>query len=319
MGTSKSDKELREETRARRAKHDLKNTPLPLKRRGSPGSKKLFSDRKSESNRLMLSRLTNRRIATGLVHSKSMSDLREDMSSGLVNNVTNVPGLSRSKSVSNISSQHSASCGDLLKYIGGGGRYKVSCQHLIDKYTSRPSSVSSYDVSTLGRYSKSCSDLTFQDPSLSNLGLRRSKSYSRINDERSAYDLKTESYRSTIRNIFTNLKDFSSRTVSAISSDRAVRGLRFSSVNDLPEPSSLSSSYSSSVNKSLSKLPTDLSTDFSKKSFRQMKLSNTFLSAGTSSISSYIGNSYRQYSSNFSSTTSASKSRFSNVRSVFAC
>ena len=58
---------------------------------------------------------------------------------------------------------------------------------------------------------------------------------------------------------------------------RILQGLRFSSVNELPEPSPLSSSYSSSVNKSLSKLPTDLSTDFSKKSFRQMKLSNTFL------------------------------------------
>ena len=68
MGLSKSDKELREETRARRAKHDLKNTPLPMKRRGSPGSKKLFSERKTESNRLRLSRLTNTRVATGNVN-----------------------------------------------------------------------------------------------------------------------------------------------------------------------------------------------------------------------------------------------------------
>ena len=78
MGLSKSDKELREETRARRAKHDLKNTPLPMKRRGSPGSKKLFSERKTESNRLRLSRLTNTRVATGNVNpiSRGVDNLR---------------------------------------------------------------------------------------------------------------------------------------------------------------------------------------------------------------------------------------------------
>ena len=37
MTIKKTDKQLREETRARRAKQDLKNTPLPLKRgRSSP-------------------------------------------------------------------------------------------------------------------------------------------------------------------------------------------------------------------------------------------------------------------------------------------
>ena len=66
MGTAKSEKELKEETKARRAKHDLKNTPLPLKRHGSPvGGKKLFVDKRGDSNRLQLNRLTTRRIATG--------------------------------------------------------------------------------------------------------------------------------------------------------------------------------------------------------------------------------------------------------------
>lgn len=65
MGTAKTEKELREETRARRAKHDLKNTPLPLKRRGSP-SKKLFEKKLGESNNLAINRLRTHRVATGI-------------------------------------------------------------------------------------------------------------------------------------------------------------------------------------------------------------------------------------------------------------
>ena len=64
MGNAKSDKVLREETRARRAKQDLKNTPLPLKRHGSP-VKKLFASKQGGSNKLALNRLTSRRVATG--------------------------------------------------------------------------------------------------------------------------------------------------------------------------------------------------------------------------------------------------------------
>ena len=96
------------------------------------------------------------------------------------------------------------------------------------------------------------------------------------------------------------------------------------------------------TNRSLSKLPSELTTDHDMKTFRQAKLSNTFLGSSTStsssgSLSSYIGATYRQYSSAFTNTTSASKNRshyhsppvifnskcpyfrFSNVRSVFAC
>ena len=45
----------------------------------------------------------------------------------------------------------------------------------------------------------------------------------RITEESSSYEKNLSSYRNTIRNMYTNLKDFSARTVSAISSDRAVK------------------------------------------------------------------------------------------------
>ena len=103
----------------------------------------------------------------------------------------------------------------------------MTCQNLIDKYsgdsqknwTQEPaSSLSS------SRLSKSCADLSSTvTESQSVASLRRSKSYSRITEERSAYDQQRESYRSTVRNMFTNIKDFSSRTVSAIGSDRTLR------------------------------------------------------------------------------------------------
>ena len=75
MGTARTEKELREDTRARRARHDLKNTPLPLKH-----EKRLFNDggRKREGNKAALSRLTSQRLVSGLAHSKSLTDLRPD-------------------------------------------------------------------------------------------------------------------------------------------------------------------------------------------------------------------------------------------------
>ena len=77
MGTAKTEKELREETRARRARHDLKNTPLPIK---SGEDRKLFSEgaRKREANKAILNRLSSQRLLTGLSHSKSMTDLRPE-------------------------------------------------------------------------------------------------------------------------------------------------------------------------------------------------------------------------------------------------
>ena len=101
----------------------------------------------------------------------------------------------------------------------------MSCQNLIDKYTTRSLSSSSLGPSSssrLGRYtSKSCSNLTsLTDHEPLDPPLARSKSYSRLTEEKSSYELKQASYRSTIRNIYTNLKDFSARTVSALSSNR---------------------------------------------------------------------------------------------------
>ena len=73
-----------------------------------------------------------------------------------------------------------------IRYIGGGGRYKVSCQNLIDKYSTRSESlgVSPWKA---GEYSKSCSNLQDLDWSSSqtSTGMRRSKSYSRITEEKS--------------------------------------------------------------------------------------------------------------------------------------
>ena len=101
MGTTKTEKQLKDETRARRAKHELKNTPLPIKRRSSlhdTREKKLFESRKwTESNSLALTRLTNKRAVTNLAHSKSMTDL-----SKLENN-------------RDCLGQYSSSCGNLLR------------------------------------------------------------------------------------------------------------------------------------------------------------------------------------------------------------
>ena len=79
MGTAKTEKELREETRARRARQDLKNTPLPIKSRED---KKLFNEgaRKREANKAILNKLSSQRMLTGagLSHSKSLTDLRPE-------------------------------------------------------------------------------------------------------------------------------------------------------------------------------------------------------------------------------------------------
>ena len=77
MGTAKTEKELREETRARRARQDLKNTPLPIKARED---KKLFNEgaRKREANKAILNRLSSQRLLTGMSHSKSLTDLRPE-------------------------------------------------------------------------------------------------------------------------------------------------------------------------------------------------------------------------------------------------
>jgi len=320
MGNAKSEKVLREETRARRAKQDLKNTPLPLKRHGSPPNKKLFSSKQGGSNKLALNRLTSRRMATGIVHSKSMSDLRSDSL-----NIERDRPLVRCRSTSNM-----ATTGDLLKYIGGGGRYKMTCQNLIDKYARNTpdtrgfshasSTLNSLDLNpTMSRrFTKSCSDLSSLSGSSSMSNLTRSRSYHRLPSEKSSYEKNIDSYRSTIRNIYTNLSDFSARTVAALSSDK-VKGLRYGSVSSSigSEPSLGYSSYSS--NSSATKLPQDLTTTHAMKSFRQMKLTNTFLE-GSKSLTSSIGNTYKQYSNNFTSsrTTAASKSRFTNMKSVFS-
>ena len=77
MGTAKTEKELREETRARRARQDLKNTPLPIKSRED---KKLFNEgaRKREANKAILNKLSSQRLLTDMSHSKSMTDLRPE-------------------------------------------------------------------------------------------------------------------------------------------------------------------------------------------------------------------------------------------------
>ena len=76
----------------------------------------------------------------------------------------------------------------IFRYIGGGGRYKVSCQNLIDKYSLR-----SEVISKPREYSKSCSNLLDLDwgsspASQSSTGMRRTKSYSRITEEKSCYE-----------------------------------------------------------------------------------------------------------------------------------
>jgi len=250
-----------------------------------------------EANKAILNRLSSQRLLTGLSHSKSMTDLRPE---------TKIDAMASSGRPS----AQTVSCENLLRYIGGGGRYKVSCQNLIDKYSLR-----SEVISKPREYSKSCSNLLDKDWSDGQeLGaLKRSKSYSRITEEKSSYEQKKESYRSTIRNIYTNIKDFSSRTVSALSSsDRILKASSLSRLSQTPACLPGDRLDCGSTNQ-----PRDLSLNNSMKSFRQMKLSSSFLT-NSDSLSSYLGHSYKPFSTGFTSTSSASKSRFSNVRSVFS-
>merc|ERR1711988_288628 len=185
MGTARTEKELKEETRARRARHDLKNTPLPVKH-----EKRLFNDggRKREGNKAALSRLTSQRLVSGLAHTKSLTDLRPD---------TQMDAMVSSGRLASTS----VSCENLLRYIGGGGRYKVSCQDLIDKYSSEKRS-HHHGLANSRQLSKSCSNLLERDwTGGQDLGMgqrsksysriteeKRSKSYSRITEEKSSYD-----------------------------------------------------------------------------------------------------------------------------------
>merc|ERR1712106_442296 len=172
MGT---EKELRAETQARRAKHDLKNTPLPANRRSSVNSrnmKKMFHETNSgEMNKKALNNLMSSRVMSSLTHSKSMTDLRQNSAAVLT----------------------------------------------------RPS---------IGRHSRSCVDLSLEDQS----SLRRSRSYSRITDQLSSYDKKLDSYRSTMTDMFTNVKDYSSKSIAALSSQNLLKNIRLG--NSAPETSS---------------------------------------------------------------------------------
>ena len=78
----------------------------------------------------------------------------------------------------------------MFRYISGGGRYKVSCQNLIDKYSTERIASVGLASSKSRQYSKSCSNLLDKDWSEGQeLGaLKRSKSYSRITEEKSSYE-----------------------------------------------------------------------------------------------------------------------------------
>ena len=78
----------------------------------------------------------------------------------------------------------------MFRYISGGGRYKVSCQNLIDKYSTERIASVGLASSKSRQYSKSCSNLLDKDWSDGQeLGaLKRSKSYSRITEEKSSYE-----------------------------------------------------------------------------------------------------------------------------------
>merc|ERR1711915_556957 len=163
MGLAKTEKELREETRARRAKQDLKNTPLPIKRRSSVhmrSKRRLFDDANvSDRYKRELNNLVSRRMINNLSNSKSMTDLR-----------------------------------DIKSY--------------------------STDRSSLRNHSYSCIDLSTES------SLRRSKSYTKIVGHEHSLDKAQESVRSTLKDIFTNTGSFSSRSISAISTENILRDLR---------------------------------------------------------------------------------------------
>ena len=77
----------------------------------------------------------------------------------------------------------------VYRYIGGGGRYRMTCQNLIDKYSDRSTfshrvSTSSSSLAASSRHTKSCSNLASLAPAsdldtAAATGMRRSKSYTR--------------------------------------------------------------------------------------------------------------------------------------------
>ena len=114
MGQDKSEQELRQDTLARRARQDLKNTPLPLAkldmaraRQSDLGRAKSLTDLydkcdSSQTNRRALRSLAQQRTLNNLSHSRSMQDLSEHSVNG------EQEGLRRSKSYSRITDTQSS-------------------------------------------------------------------------------------------------------------------------------------------------------------------------------------------------------------------
>merc|ERR1719320_242916 len=77
-----------------------------------------------------------------------------------------------------------------------------------------------HDPGTSSQYSRSCADLSDMT------SLRRSKSYSKITGQHSSWDKRLDSYRSTMSDMFTNVKTYSSKSIAALSSDNLLKAIR---------------------------------------------------------------------------------------------
>jgi len=167
----KTEEQLREETRARRARQELKNLPLPLNRcQGSwQASKSLVSLYEEEPGNL--GRQENQRKLNGLSNQRALNSISEN-------------ALSRSlQDLSARSVEHQASVGEL----------------------------------------------------------RRTRSYSRINDQLSSWEEASEARRSTLSSMFTDTSAFTSRSIAAIRKEEGStdqpEAIRHLSRTQPPDPS----------------------------------------------------------------------------------
>jgi len=198
--------------------------------------------------------------------------------------------------------------------VGGLGRWSKSCSNLSDRAFSLD-----YDTKKAGSiralvekyrgldseggrsssHSRSCSDLSSLGSISSTLlgglpstasSLRRSKSYSRIVEQQSSLDYGQESYRTTVRNMFTNMKEFSTRSVSAITAGadlfRRLPTLQ-QRLADLPPATSRVASHSHSfiqgTHSATYTSKVEETNSCTQKTLRQLKLSNDWLTSHSSS------------------------------------
>jgi len=308
MGLAKTERELRDETRARRAKQDLKNTPLPLKYNSSlheTGQKRIFNDaHTSESNKRALKSLLSQRMKNDLSKSRSMSDLHRcasadrstilgryskssqdllDRYSKSSQDVLDTNSLRRSKSYSRIMDQQSALDKRLHSYNTTRTNMFTNTQHFSPRSVATLSS-----DSLLKDIQRSCSVKHLPSPSV----------YSSNYEVENYQDKYQDKYRWKDKIGLGTSGQYLSRSTSHLPISTKYQSGR-GDISSFSKSSININSYSNT------------STDCMKKAIRQLKVATTWLSNTISSIECR-----QNIPSKWS--TQASSNRFNNLRARFA-